>query len=189
MSTIAEEKAALRAAVRAKLDAMSDQERRVSDDALFRRFLELPQVKNARTIFAFWGMHVREPDTGRLVELLTAAGKRVALPRTMPQRQMELRQFTTKERMAAGPYGIREPDGSCPLIAPEEIDLVMIPAVCCDKQGMRLGQGGGYYDRWLEAHPCPTVCMCRDAVLQDKVPTEAHDCPVDVVLTETRILP
>lgn len=188
MSTIAEAKAALRKEIRTHLDAISPQQRRASDELLFSRFLDLPRVRQARTVFAFWGVPPREPDTGRLTEQLTAAGKRVALPCTLPQRQMQLRLFTRREALISAAYGIMQPDFDSPVLLPEEIDLVLVPALCCDRRGFRLGQGGGYYDRWLAAHPCPTVCLCRDSVLQDRLPTEPHDCPVDLVLTETLLL-
>lgn len=178
------EKAQLRRQVRAALAAMAPEELRASDDALFTRFLALPQVKKARTVFAFWGVPGREPDTGRLVEQLARQGKRVALPCTLSQGQLEFRLFISREKLAAGPHGILEPDRDCPLIPARAAELILVPALCCDKGGFRLGQGGGCYDRWLAKHPCPSVCLCRRALLRDALPTDTHDYPVDLVLTE-----
>lgn len=59
-----------------------------------------------------------------------------------------------------------------------------MPAVCYDRRGYRLGFGGGYYDRWLEHFAGFRVGLCRKAVLQDRVPTEAHDSRVDLLITE-----
>ena len=81
-----------------------------------------------------------------------------------------------------------EPDQYSPLISKDEIDLALVPAVCYDKQGYRLGFGGGYYDRWLEDFKGFKVGMCRDVALQDAVPTEPHDSRVDVLITETQHL-
>ena len=54
---------------------------------------------------------------------------------------------------------------------------------------MRLGQGGGYYDRFLAAHPdVSAVCLCRAELLQEKVPTEWNDMAVDIVITEKEII-
>ena len=57
-----------------------------------------------------------------------------------------------------------------------------------NERGERLGYGGGYYDRWLEHFSGVTVGLCREAVLQDRVPDEAHDAIVDILLTERESL-
>lgn len=186
--TMAEEKKNLRQKVCKELAALTAEELRRSDDALFARFLALPQVREAKTIFAFWGIPGKEPETGRLVETLTAQGKRVGLPRMLPEHQMEVRQYDPAIPMKSVAFGIREPSTDCPLIPREEIDLILVPAVCYDRQGYRLGFGGGYYDRWLEHFDGFRVGLCRQAVLREKVPTEAHDSRVDLLLTEEESL-
>ena len=65
---------------------------------------------------------------------------------------------------------------------------MLVPAVCYDRRGYRLGFGGGYYDRWLADFSGVRVGLCRGAVLQDRVPTEAHDARVDILLTEEESL-
>ena len=74
-STIDLEKKALRRQVREQLSAMTPEQMRQSDEALFTGFLALPQVQAAKTIFAFWGIPGKEPDTARLVEYLTEIGR------------------------------------------------------------------------------------------------------------------
>ena len=63
-----------------------------------------------------------------------------------------------------------------------------MPAVCYDRRGYRLGFGGGYYDRWLAGFSGFRVGLCRGLVLQDRVPTEAHDSRVDLLITEQESL-
>ena len=81
-------------------------------------------------------------------------------------------------------FGIWEPPESAPLLAREEIQLALVPALCYDRERYRLGFGGGYYDRWLSGFPGFTVGRCREGVLQPQVPREAHDQRVDLLLTE-----
>ena len=183
--TMTEEKKQLRQQVRKELAALAPEELRASDDALFARFLALPQVREAKTIFAFWGIPGKEPETARLIQTLVAQGKRIGLPRMLPEHQMEVRQYDPAIPMKSVAFGIQEPSTDCPLIAKEDIDLILVPAVCYDRQGYRLGFGGGYYGRWPEHFNGFRVGMCRNAVLQDKVPTEPHDSRVDLLLTET----
>lgn len=182
------EKKELRKAVRRQLSALSPEELTRSDSALIARFLALPQVEEARTVFAFWGIPGKEPDTAQLVQALTARGKRVGLPRMLPEHRMEVRQYDPDRPLLQVSFGISEPGEDCPLLAREEVDLVLVPAVCYDRQGYRLGFGGGYYDRWLEGFAGFRAGLCRGAVLQERVPTEPHDARVDLLLTEEESL-
>ena len=183
-SAIDLEKKELRRQVRERLAGLSPEELRVSDSALFARFLALPQVEAAKTIFAFWGIPGKEPDTARLIGELIARGKTVGLPRMLPGHQMEVRRYDPDKPLVRVSFGISEPGEDCPLLAREEIDLALVPAVCYDRRGCRLGFGGGYYDRWLEGFGGFTAGLCRRAVLQDRVPAEAHDARVDVLISE-----
>lgn len=185
-STTAEGKAALRRQVRLTLADLSPEALCRSDDALFAAFAALPQVDSASTLFAFWGIPGREPDTARLIRALTARGKRVGLPRMLPDRQMEVRLYDPDRPLIPAAFGILEPSADAPLLPREDIELALVPAVCYDRRGFRLGFGGGYYDRWLAGFSGTTVGLCRDCVLQDQVPVEEHDCQVELLLTETR---
>lgn len=187
-STIDLEKRELRRRVREELSALSRSELVRSDDALFARFLALPQVEAARTIFAFWGIPGKEPDTSRLIGELVRRGKTVGLPRMLPEHRMEVRRYDPDRPLVKVSFGISEPGEDCPLLEREDIGLVLVPAVCYDRLGYRLGFGGGYYDRWLEGFSGVKVGLCREAVLRDAVPTEAHDAKVDILLTERESL-
>ena len=187
-STIDLEKKELRRRVREELSALSRSELVRSDDALFARFLALPQVEEAKTIFAFWGIPGKEPDTSRLIGELVRRGKTVGLPRMLPEHRMEVRRYDPDIDLVKVSFGISEPGEDCPLLDRENIDLVLVPAVCYDRRGYRLGFGGGYYDRWLEGFSGVTVGLCREAVLRETVPTEAHDAKVELLLTERESL-
>ena len=184
--TIAEEKKQLRGSVRKTLATIPQEELTRSDDALFARFLALPQVQQAKTIFAFWGIPGKEPETARMIQTLVSQGKRVGLPRMLPGHLMEIRQYMPDRPMVSVSFGISEPDLSCPILTQDEIDLILVPAVCYDRRGFRLGFGGGYYDRWLSGFSGVTVGLCRDCVLQEHVPIEDHDRRVEFLLTESR---
>lgn len=187
-SSIDLEKKELRRRVREQLSALSPEQLRRSDDALFSRFLALPQVEAAEVIFAFWGISGKEPDTARLVGELVRRGKAVGLPRMLPGRRMEVRRYDPDRPLVKASFGISEPGEDCPLMDREEIGLVLAPAVCYDRRGYRLGFGGGYYDRWLEGFSGVKVGLCRAAVLQDRVPVEPHDARADLLLTEEESL-
>lgn len=188
MSTTAESKAALRQQVRQQLAQLDPELRREEDRALFDRFLALPQLEQADTVFLFYGTGT-EPDTALLLPRLLELGKVVGLPRMLPERGMEVRRYCPDRPLVRHPWGILEPDEGCPLLSPQEIQLALVPALCYDKQGFRLGMGGGYYDRWLPHFTGTTVGLCRSALLQDKLPAEGHDRPVDLVVTTQGLYP
>lgn len=185
-STTAEEKAGLRRRIRAQLAALTPEMLAQSDRALFDAFLALPQVERAQTLFLFWGVPGREPETQILARALAARGKRVGLPRMLPERGMEVRLFQPDVPLVQASFGIWEPPEQAQLLDRAQLELALVPSMCYDREGYRLGFGGGYYDRWLAGFTGFTVGLCRDCVLQERLPREEHDRRVDLVLTETR---
>lgn len=184
-TTITEAKAALRKSVRGQMKALSNEERRDSDDALFARFLSLPVVKAAGTILLYHGMGA-ELDTARLIPSLLVMGKRVALPRcTEEPGIMDARLVDGETVLVRHRYGMMEPGLDCPVVPSNQIDLILVPGLAFDRSCYRLGQGGGYYDRYLEHYSGATVALCRDRFLLDAVPNESHDSRVNQVVTET----
>lgn len=155
----------------------------VEAGALFDRFLALPQVEAADTVMVFYGTG-REPNTVPLIRALLDMGKRVALPVCLPHRGMEARQVLDIDRLVPNRFGIPEPDSSCPVIGKHEIAAALIPHLMCDRDGYRLGWGGGYYDRWLADFPGFTVCICRPGRLVEHMPREEFDVSVQLVLIE-----
>lgn len=188
-SEIQAEKARLRQELRSRMKEMSLEEKQVSDEALFDTLLSLPELMSAKTVLLFYGIK-EEPETSRLFPVLEARGKRVCLPHCLPERQMEARLIRKDSVLVPGPWMIPEPPCDAPVIQKEDIDFILVPALCCDREGVRLGQGGGYYDRYLMDYTGLTVCLCREAFLQGKLPREAFDQKVQLLLTEKgRLVP
>ena len=168
-STTTAEKAELRRRARQYLRELSPQARRASDDALFARFLALPQVEAADTLLLYHGMG-GEPDTARLLPALWARGKAVCLPRCLPGRGLEARLVRPDSALIPHPYGMLEPGEDCPLVGKDAIGLVLVPGLAFDPSGGRLGQGAGFYDRWLADYAGCTAALCRTALLLPQVP-------------------
>lgn len=150
---------------------------------LLERFLQLPQVREADTVMVFCGVG-REPDTDGLIRTLLEQGKRVALPVCLPQRKMEARSITDFSQLEPSRYGIPEPDGMCPIVPAEEIGAVLVPNLLCDREGYRLGYGGGYYDRWLAGYHGFTVAVCPADRLVDELPRDRYDVPVQLLICD-----
>ncbi len=131
---------------------------------LLEQFFTLPQVMDAPVVMAFYGVGL-EPDT-----------------RWLLQRLMEARVLPSWDNLSAGRYGIPEPDISCPRAFPEEIQVMLVPHMLCDRAGYRLGHGGGYYDRWLARYGGLTVAVCARERLVERLPREGFDLPVQMLL-------
>jgi 5-formyltetrahydrofolate cyclo-ligase len=135
---------------------------------------------------ACYAPYGHEPDTSGVPAALRSAGHRVWLPRVRGS-QMEWVEVDDTTDLRMSDRGIPEPDG---LADPRpRFDVVLVPALAVDRLGIRLGQGGGFYDRFLAAaDPRPeVVAVVHDEDLIERVPTEPHDQPVDAAVTPTRI--
>ena len=178
-----EQKAQLRTEKKQRAEQIPADLRKVQDKALFKAFITLDAVRTAKTVMVFWGEGT-EPETAGLISALFASGKRVVLPRCVSATGMEARHYRG-QRLIRGSNGIPEPGEDCPLVQKEEIDVVLVPALCYDKRGFRLGRGAGYYDRWLADYAGTTVGMCYKELLEEELPREEHDLPVKTLLTIT----
>ena len=153
---------------------------------MLQAFLALPELAQAHTVLLFYGVG-KEPDTRDLIAELLRRGYAVALPRCLPGRKMEARAVSGLDDLRPGAYGIPEPGEACPVVGRERIDLILVPNLCCDKQGYRLGHGAGYYDRYLAGYAGVTAALCPEEWLQERLPRDDFDLPVQFVLTETQV--
>jgi 5-formyltetrahydrofolate cyclo-ligase len=86
--------------------------------------------------------------------------------------------------MRSGAFGILEPRHDLPLMDLANIDLILIPAVACDRRGYRLGYGGGFYDRWLPNSTGFKAGIIFYDFYIDAIPSDIWDVPLDVIVTE-----
>lgn len=127
-----------------------------------------------------------EPGGAELPAVLRQAGLRVLLPVLLPDRDLDWAEYAGPESLVAGPRGLREPAGPrCGVAAVARVDAVVVPAVAVDVRGVRLGRGGGSYDRALARVPAgvPVVALLHDGELVAAVPAEPHDRSVTAVVT------
>ena len=174
-----EAKADLRRRLRKARSDRGEAERAAAGAALARHAATLPGT----TVAAFLGIR-SEPPTLPLLEVLLARGVRVLLPVLLADMDLDWAPFTGSDGLTEGRRGMLEPTGS-PLgrDAIATADLVLVPALAVDRSGHRLGQGGGSYDRVLPRTGAPVVAVVFGDEVLDAVPVEAHDRPVDGVLT------
>lgn len=184
MSAVEAEKRRLRALAAERIADLGPAYLRQAGAAAAEHLTALPAYRAARTVLAFAGME-REMDTGPLLEQVLTDGKTLALPVCYLPGVMEARQVTDLAALRPGRYGILEPPAGAPPLLPGELDLLVVPCAACDRFGVRLGRGGGYYDRYLAGCGGLTAVLCPQALVLDRVPREDHDRAVDIIVTET----
>lgn len=149
--------------------------------------LALAEVRRAASVAAYASIGT-EPGTTALLTALTDAGKRVLLPLLLPDNDLDWGVF--RDNLVPARRGMLEPVGE-PLgvDAIATCDVVLVPGVAVDETGMRLGRGGGSYDRALARVPVgtPTIVLLYDGEVVDRVPRDPHDRPVTAVATESGV--
>lgn len=176
--------------IEARLE-LSPEEVTAKSEKIIRKLVSLPVYRQAGTIMTYVAFN-NEVETRGLIKHSLAEGKKVYVPvtRTKEKRLVPAEIFGLED-LVPGTWGILEPKPECLRPRdPRDIDLVVVPGVAFDKEGNRLGYGGGYYDRFLSKlrGDCCFVALCYQLQIRDEVYTEVHDQPVHMVITEEQVI-
>jgi len=200
--TIQQKKHALRQELHAFRAQLSPPEAATRSRAIVAHLTTFPAVKHAQTIHVYWPrVTTREIDLRPLIHWLQDQNKQIVLP-IVQGTSLSHALFDTESSLQPNKWGILEPlHGSrVPLC---DIDVVIVPALGADRNGHRIGYGGGYYDRFLqklrlqcrlqattdqEKAEVPFICPVYADCLQHSIPVAPFDVPVDIIVTENRIL-
>ncbi|MFC4471670.1 5-formyltetrahydrofolate cyclo-ligase [Streptomyces xiangluensis] len=179
--------------VRSRLTADDGRE---TEASLAARAVELPELAQAHTVAAYVSVG-SEPGTRALLDALHARGVRVLLPALMADNDLDWGAYDGQGSLVRvqhrGKMALLEPAGE--RLGPDAVlsaDAVLLPGLAVDARGMRLGRGGGSYDRVLArleragADPA-LVVLLYDSEVVDRVPEEPHDRPVHAVVTPSGV--
>ena len=174
------DKKELRKQIREKKRAMTPEEIQSASQKLKELFLATEQYQKAKTIYGYLPYN-QEVRTVPILEQTLVDGKRVAVPKIFGD-EMKFIYLTDLTQVEEGYAGIPEPVADGP-VADDPTALVLMPGLAFDKEGHRVGYGGGFYDKFLTQEPeHPTVALCYDFQILEELPTEEFDIPVDLVL-------
>ena len=151
------EKQRIRQEARIISEGLTPEYRREASREITRQVLALPEWKEASTVMAYWSLPT-EPDTRELLKDLTD--------------------------VKPGTLGIPEPEMTADGAEIPEPDLILVPCMAAAPNGVRLGHGAGYYDRFLAGHTGRTICLCFRALLRGDLPTEGTDIITDLVVSD-----
>ncbi len=181
-------KTRLRAKYRAIRTEMDPEERADCDSRIAERVRRLWQYRRARQVLVYVSTPI-EVDTRRIITRALADGKRVAVPRCIPDtRQMEFYYIRSLDELSPGSFGVDEPEPlEENLVTDLSEGLCLIPAFCYDYAGYRLGYGKGYYDRFLPRFGGSLIGICYSSCVRRYLPHGRFDRPVELIVTENYI--
>ena len=174
------DKTALRKEIREKKRTMTPEQIEKASYALAQQFFATSYYREAKTLYGYLPYN-QEVRTEPILLQALKDGKKVAVPKVYGD-TMRFIYLEDMNGIEKGYAGIPEPVADEP-VAADETALVLMPGLAFDKEGHRIGYGGGFYDKFLSAEPThPTVALCYDFQMLANLETEEFDVPVDLVL-------
>ncbi len=183
-----DKKTFIRRGVLTLLRDQKEEERRRRSAVIQGRLEARREYREAKTILFFASL-AEEVDTFPLMDRALMEGKTVILPVTQVEqrRVVPVRVLNLERDLEWGPYRIRQPR-MLPdrIVDPARLECVLVPAVAFDRDGYRLGRGGGFYDRFLRGCPfdTPTIGLAFSFQILDEIPREPHDVRVSLVISD-----
>lgn len=181
-------KRAIRARARAGRGELGHAERTHKSLAIEKAVASTDEYKRAGTVLLY-ASTADEVQTFGLIDRAIADGKLVLLPRMTAAETLVLHRITGTSGLRRNRYGILEPQVRAERVPKSRIELAIVPGVAFDERCYRLGLGKGCYDKLLPTlKNVVTVGLAFETQLVEEVPREAHDRPVDMIVTERRII-
>lgn len=180
----ASEKNTIRRRIRAGFPG--DMQRQLESEAICRHLMAWKQYDTASCIGFYMPMK-READITPVIIDALAHGKMVALPRVEDKGMMSFRSLTALEQLNKGSYGILEPNNTAPIVTADAIEVLVVPIEAIRHDGLRLGKGGGFYDRLLAQRHGLTIGAVLSWQWADDIPQEAWDQTLDAAVDHNGI--
>ncbi len=191
-SRVGEKKAEIRKIMKEKRDGLLKKKRKSLSSLIGKRVFDLKIYKAASSVM-FYAAHRSEVETSQMIKKALESGKQVCVPKVSSKKPKEM--FAVQIQsfgndLEPGNYGIFEPKQDCgKIVSKKSIDLVIVPALAYDRLGNRLGYGKGYYDRWLKDLPKKKMIgLAFDFQILESVPRTSKDVPVNLIVTEKRVV-
>ena len=180
-------KSELRQTLKRQRAAVSDKLRK--DAAIHHRLASSKEYQNAESVLIYASLG-DEIETDTIIRRALSDGKSVAVPLCKDNSgHMDFYLIHSLDELREGAFHIREPDTNLhKRLEVFEKTIIIVPGLAFDRNGFRLGYGGGYYDRFLSDHSLCSIGLCYDEMLQEKLPRETYDLPVDIVITDDTTL-
>ena len=171
-------------------DTMQKEEVLEKSNQIKKRLFQMKKFNHAHTIL-FYISYDNEVYTHDMIKETLSKDKKVVVPVTdVKKRKLILSELKNWGDLTLGTYGILEPlEDRIQKVSPEDIDIIITPGVAFDEYGHRIGHGMAYYDNLLKNMSKNLVIgLAFEFQIMQNIPTESHDIPVDMIITEKRII-
>ena len=184
--TSSEEKRILRSTYREIRKNLSVCEKESADELICEAVTSLSCFRFADTVLLYAPVG-SEVNVKKIAHRAYECGKKVAFPVCNTEaHEMTFRYVSSLDELSAGSYSIPEPSADAEIFSQTPHALCIVPALAFDKNGFRLGYGGGYYDRFLKAFDGVALGVAYDSLITESLPKGIYDMPVDIIVTERR---
>lgn len=172
-----------------KIKRKSVENKAEKDSLVAQNLLSLDEIKKADTILCYISLD-DEICTDEIVRVLLDSGKSVGAPYCIDNNgNMDFYYITDFDDLRIRSFGVREPViEKCKKVTSFDNTIIILPGLCFDSNGNRLGYGKGYYDRFLQIHSLISVGLCYNSLIVKKVPTDMYDKKADIIVTENDII-
>lgn len=166
-------------------DEFDINEKKIADEIILKKLLLREEYIKCKNIFIYIGFG-SEIDTRKYIKRFWQDNKTVVVPRTnIEKKEMDVVRIDSFDNLVKDNYGILEPDQSKESFNKDKIDLIIMPGVAFDKDGGRVGYGGGYYDKFLKTidKNIKKIALCYTFQIIQKVPLDFYDVKVNDLIT------
>lgn len=172
-----------------KIKRKSVENKAEKDSLVAQNLLSLDEIKKADTVLCYISLD-DEICTDEIVRVLLDSGKSVGAPYCVNNNgNMDFYYITDFDDLRIQSFGVREPViEKCKKVTSFDNTIIILPGLCFDPNGNRLGYGKGYYDRFLQIHSLISVGLCYNSLIVKKVPTDMYDKKADIIVTENDII-
>ncbi len=150
------------------------------NEKIYQLITSLPEVIAAPALFIYYGVN-HEVHTEKVIHWAVQEGKKVAIPITLEDGKLSFAEHVGC--LTPIEHGVLEPMPGAKLLIPAEKDVVIVPGICFDRMGHRVGRGGGCFDRLSAYAGVFTIGLCHEEMLSERIPYEEKDVTVDAVIT------
>lgn len=159
------------------------------DKRIAEILFDTPYYQSAKTVLSYVSLP-DEIETDSIIKTALSNGKRVAVPYCVDDKgHMEFYLINSLDDLGVGSFGVREPKiDICTKLECFDSSIILVPALCFDVKGNRLGYGKGYYDRFLQNYSFISIGLCYNNFIKNEIPTNEHDKSVNYIITENRII-
>jgi 5-formyltetrahydrofolate cyclo-ligase len=178
------EKTSLRKLLLEKRDRTSFDFMKIASKSILKKLKKIESFRNAQKIGAYYPIGSEVPTQDIIQEALSE-GKEIFLPKVIGK-NIEFRKIEGFDDLENGSFDIMEPRNECP--ADNNLDVILVPTVGISPNGVRLGYGQGFYDRFLTENKIETISLTLEKQIVKNIPRSDHDVIIDWIVTEDRII-